>query len=395
MDCNQQEEKTANLKISFYDSIHALDTSAWEKFTTNKDIYWSKSYLEVLEKTLKGDVKFYYALFHNAKNDLLAVAYFQLAKFIDHKANYKDNICLVPGVIKSTILKRLEVNILVCGNVFACGEYGFSYSSQLSPTVAYSNLARALEQFKASKQNKDYSIVLLKEYWESTTVYSHQFLEKGYYDFKIDVNMVLKIHSKWKNMNDYLQSMTTKYRTRANGVFKKSKDLLVKSFEPEDIMRYEHRINELYGFVLEKSDFNFGKITAQSFIGFKTNLKDNFSFMGYFLDDVLIGFSTAMTHHKMMDANFVGLDYLYNNKYALYQRMLYDFVERAITENLVEIRLGRTAEEIKSCLGAEPMDMELYVKHKNAISNKVVKSIIKTVKPSSFKLHQPFKANFN
>ena len=115
---------------------------------------------------------------------------------------------------------------------------------------------------------------------------------------------------------------------------------------------------------------------------------------GYFLDEELIGFSTAMISNKKMDANFVGLDYQYNSEYALYQRMLYDFVDLSITENLKELRLGRTAEEIKSCLGAKPIDMKLFIKHKNTVPNTILKQMIKSVKPSEFVLRKPFKANF-
>ena len=397
MICNlsKKTDKIEELKISFYDTIQSVNTEEWTTFNANQNIYLTPSYLQVLEEALKDEVKYSYILFHNSNQDLVAIAYLQFAKFIDTKANYQDSICRIQGILKSKILKNLEVNVLVCGNIFACGENGFMYSSKISATTAYFNLNLALDQIKKSDKNKAFSVLLMKEFWPETNVENTHLLNSNYSDFKIDVNMVLKIHPSWNDFDAYLQSMTTKFRTRANGVFKKSKELIKRSFNASDIANYEKRIDELYGFVLNKSDFNFGSINAKAFFGFKENLKENFSFTGYFLNDILIGFSTSMISNQVMDANFVGLDYQFNNQYAVYQRILYDFVEVSIKEKLTELRLGRTAEEIKSCLGAEPVTMKLYIKHKNTVSNKIINKLIKSVKPSEFNLRKPFKAKFN
>jgi hypothetical protein len=75
--------------------------------------------------------------------------------------------------------------------------------------------------------------------------------------------------------------------------------------------------------------------------------------------------------------------------------MLYDFVELAIAKNVTELRLGRTAEEIKSCLGAQPTNMKLYIKLRNTVSNKLIKPIIESISPSEFELRKPFKSDFN
>ena len=81
-----------------------------------------------------------------------------------------------------------------------------------------------------------------------------------------------------------------------------------------------------------------------------------------------------------------------NHKHAIYQRMLYDYVSLAIENKSTELRFGRTAEEIKSTIGAEPVAMSLYIRHKNHITNKILKPIFASIKPSEFELRRPFKA---
>ena len=91
----------------------------------------------------------------------------------------------------------------------------------------------------------------------------------------------------------------------------------------------------------------------------------------------------------------MGLDYDFNKEYSIYQRMLYDFVDLSIKIKAPELRLGRTAELIKSSIGAEPVDMKLYVRHINTISNKLLTTFISSISPKEFELRLPFNKDFH
>ena len=105
----------------------------------------------------------------------------------------------------------------------------------------------------------------------------------------------------------------------------------------------------------------------------------------------MVGFSSSFLFNSILDANYVGINYEFNQEYAIYQRMLYDYVELAIEKRCSELRFGRTAEEIKSSVGAIPVPMKLFVRHKNPIANRILKAIVSTIKPSQYELRKPFK----
>ena len=68
----------------------------------------------------------------------------------------------------------------------------------------------------------------------------------------------------------------------------------------------------------------------------------------------MVGFSTSFVNGDVLEANYVGLNYEFNHDKAIYQRLLYDFVEMAINLKSKELHLGRTSETIKSQIGAVP-----------------------------------------
>lgn len=384
------------LKLIFYDSANLINEKHWDAINNNQNIYLSLNYLKALESALKKDIPFRYIQFYNDKDEPVAIAIAQMVKFVDKGSKYNEQLCKLSSHLKTKILNSLDIKVLVCGNVFACGENGFMYNDKISHEEAYDNLNIALYRLrKSEKINGQTSMVLLKEFWPSNFQYSDHIKQNKYREFMIDVNMILKIHPSWKTIDDYLNSMTAKFRTKAKGVFKKSAPITSKEFDLIDVLKYKDRIEELYLLVLEKSDFSVGALNGEAFYNLKKNLTDKFIIKGYFFKDELVGFSSAFISNGNIDANYIGIDYNYNYGYAVYQKMLYDFVALAINKNVTELRLGRTAEEIKSCLGAEPTNMKLYIKLRNTVSNKLIKPIIESISPSEFELRKPFKADFS
>jgi hypothetical protein len=73
---------------------------------------------------------------------------------------------------------------------------------------------------------------------------------------------------------------------------------------------------------------------------------------------------------------------------------LYDFVDEAIQAGCTELRLGRTAEEIKSTIGAMPVNMTLYLNHGNILKNALLKPILCQIKPTEYPHRFPFKKTF-
>ncbi|MFK7787512.1 MAG: hypothetical protein AB8B56_20480 [Crocinitomicaceae bacterium] len=376
------------------ESVKDIPTEDWNTVVGDGNVYLSLGYLSALEDALRDQLKFRYAISYTDSGQPALVAVYQLVVFVDKRRQYSQDLCNLSYHIHKKIADVFTINVLVCGNVFCDGENGF-LSRLISKDQAMDEVAEITESLKREPSIKEKSsITLFKEFWPESTSYSDRLKRLSYRDFMIDVNMVLKYHESWKTMDDYLASMKTKFRTRAKSVYSKSKALEINDFSADDIEQNSERIEHLFSNVLEKSDFSFGRLNAQAFANFKRNLGDEFSFRGAWFEDQLVGFSTALFNSDVIEANFVGLDYDVNKEKSVYQRFLYDYVEQGLNKNCRELQLGRTAELVKSQIGALPTNMKLYAKHRKSVSNLLLKPIIQSISPSEFELRVPFKANF-
>lgn len=379
-------------KLSLFDSAELVKTEHWDTVVKGKSIYLSLNYLKALEKALSDSMEFRYILFYNKELAPIAAAYIQILHIDNKELKYKDIICSFSDKVQQKLTETMGANVLLCGNVFACGETGFAYTKDILPKDAFRLIAGSMKRLiEDTEQNGQISFSLFKEFWPDSVSQADYLKKNNYRSFKFDVNMVMQIRPSWQKMDDYFADMTAKYRTKAKGVLKKSALIKVVDFSAEDIEKHADRIQELYNAVLTNASYKFGALNSQAFINFKQHLQDKFIFKAYMLNEKIISFSTTFLFNDIADANYVGIDYTYNKEYALYQRMLYDFVELAIQIKANKLYLGRTAELIKSSVGAEPVDMQLYVKHRNSFSNKLIKPLINTIKPSEYELRPPFK----
>ena len=379
------------LKYDYYDRIEDVPIEDWNSVNKKNNTFLSLAYLQTLEDTLLENIKFRYIVFYEGPT-AVGIAAVQLIKFNSAELKFQEFPCKINEAIKNTLFKNLEVKVLVCGNLFSCGEHGFLYdSNKVTAKQAFESLSNALREIRKSENTEKPSFILLKEFWPQSFAESDYIKEHDFREFKIDVNMVVHIEDSWNTFDDYLSSMRTKFRTRAKKVFKKSENIIIRDFGSEDIEQFQKEIDQLYLSVIEKADFKIGKLNASTFKQLKQNLKDAFIFRGYFLNEKLVGFTSSFVLGNVLDANHIGIDYTYNKEYDIYQKMLYDYVDLAIKNKAKELRLGRTAEIIKSCVGARPVEMKLYVRHGNSISNTLLKPLVELISPSEYEIRNPFK----
>lgn len=358
----------------------------------SKNLYLSIDYLKALENSFIDNISYVYLVVYQNKIPV-TIVYFQWIKVHDNFFTQEKFPKEIKSKLLLNLLKKNKGSLLLCGNFFATGVNGYDYLNnyKIKPEVLLSvtdKLSRLLSEKNSVSHIK---LMLFKEFLLEKEKSVQKKLEKKTRRFQIDVNMVLKLKENWISFEMYLESMTTKYRTKAKSIYKKTENIISKEFTAEEIHINSLEIEKLFASVLNTASFNMLELTVTSFYQLKKQLKDQFVFTAYFIESKMIGFSTACINYSYLDANYVGIDYKVNKQYPLYQRILFDYVKLAINKQAKELRLGRTAETIKSSLGAVPVEMNLYLKHINPFAQFVLSPLLKYVKPSHFELRSPFK----
>ena len=282
-----------------------------------------------------------------------------------------------------------HIRVLFCGNVFLSGEYGTFLKDNEDKVETFKAIAEGVKQL--SKSVKKIKAIFIKDFENTSLSITNHLEAYDYAAMQVEPNMIITLKPEWHSFDDYKNALKSKYRVKANRADAKSEILKAQFFSEEDIQKHKNQLQELYHNTIDNADFNAQILNLDTYVHLKKAFKEKFIVKGYFLEDQLVGFLSAMQNRTHLDAHFIGIDYSNNKEFAIYPRILNDYVRLGIETKSDQINLGRTASEIKSTLGAEPMALTCYGRHKQSLPNQVLKQFIKNVHIKSFKQHQPFK----
>ena len=374
------------LNSEIFKTVDSIPKSYWESLNCTNNIYYSPEFLKAFELANR-DIEFNY-IFILKDGEAVAFANTQIVTI--GIETITKNIAMSHKLrnIVNNLFCNNHIRVLFCGNVFLSGEYG-TFLKEGEPKVeTFKAIAKAVKKLYRCKR---LSTVFIKDFEDESLYITDHLKAFDYASMHVEPNMIIYLDSAWKSFEDYTLALKSKYRVKANRADTKSDVLESKLLSEEDIKMYLDELQALYQNTIDNADFNAQILNLNTYTQLKNTYKDHFIVKGYFLEGKLVGFLSAMQNGDHLDAHFIGIDYSKNKEYAIYPRILNDYVRLGIETKSSQINLGRTASEIKSTLGAQPKPLTCYCKHKNSVPNKILKPFIKNVHIKTFKQHQPFK----
>lgn len=377
-----------NYSTQFYSSISSVDANLWNLISDNIPFYKRHEFLSAIEDTHQ-DIEFRYVLV--TKNDVVVAAlYMQLLDFsFKNLVNYSDeNSTGIKSSFKKYISQK-NTKLLNLGNVFFTGDNGIiaKNDEEIIPLIP--------QIFKITSntftKNKPSASLVANIYLQDEKkcdVFGHS----AFHSFTTEPDMFMQVDETWNSFDDYMDSLSSKYRVRAKKVLATSNNIIQKELSLEDINNNHEFLEKLYSNVVNHVAFNMATLKMDCFARMKDLYGDKCTILGYYLNDELVSF-TCLFHvdKSTLHVHYIGLNYEINKTYKLYNRMLLDFVKFAIEQKKKHIHFGRTATEIKTTIGAAPNPLQAYLKMNNSLANIALPSFLKRIKPAAFIARNPFK----
>ena len=355
-------------------------------------IFLSKKYLEVLEKSSPDNMICHFiGIFEN--ESLVGVA---LCQFLDLNKleSFGERDKCVKTAVRNIIFGNFASNVLVIGNNMLTGQNSFAFSDIIDKKKALRTIHAATAELKNIFKARGINIhITTYKDFNKEEIKDFDIPEfKNDYQFSTQPNMVFSINENWKSEQDYIDSLSKKYRDQYKRARKKAALIEKKKLELPDIIALEDTIYELYFHVAKNAPFNTFFLPKNHFRVFKEIFNDKFLFYGYFLNDELIGFNTLIKNGKVMDTYFLGYNDSIQREKMLYLNMLYDMIAYSINKNFKEIVFARTALENKRCVCAKPIKMYGLMAHRECMVNVFLPKIFTYLEPETiWQERNPFK----
>lgn len=397
-------ERTAvrtQYRSEWFSTISEVPKETWSSISTEPNLYFDPNYLEALESTNSETIDFHYLVLYRGMTPvaqaIVQVLDFEVNLSIPDASDKEEKGGIWNNLGKKIIDagRKRPLRMMVCGNVFVTGETSFRVLEGESQVEAMRAISDAFGELrKEVSEEKKVDAILFKDYAETTPSKGENLKNYGFHSFQVEPNMVLDMDEGWKTFQDYTASMVAKFRTKAKSAYKKSKDLVQKDLTLEEMDEHLPEMERLYRSVADKADFNMAVMNLKAYAELKRKIGEACTIRTYWLEGKMVSFMTALVNGETLDAHFVGFEYDLNRQYQLYSRILYDYVQIGVEKQVKRINFGRTSNEIKSTLGALPVPLTCYARHRNPLTNQVVSPIFRVIGPKPFEMRTPFKKEF-
>lgn len=368
----------------------------WNTFVKH-DIFLHVNYLKALENASPNNIQLFYVGIFN-DDTLVGVAIIQRVQLYLKDMFRKTQVSCLKEFFQEIVSKILKGTILVVGNLTHTGQHGVYFNKEHITQSQYLecifNSIEAIKKDIKEKKNKNIRAIMFKDYFLDDAIHTENsfFSSHKLHKVLVQPNMIMEIQPEWKTLDNYIASLTKKYRTRYRRARKKLGIIKCYELDLETIKNDSNKLYNLYLNVSNNAKFNTFLLPENHFYSLKLNLKERFRVFGYYLNGKLIGFFTLIINGKSLETYFLGYDTEHQYANQLYLNMLYDMVKYGIDHTFSSIVYARTAMEIKSSVGAKPEPMAVYMKHTNRFINGILRSIFGLMNPKQdWEERHPFK----
>ena len=379
-------------KISFkiYNSVKDLP-ALWDT-VAQSNIFLQTPYLTVLEESAPVNMEcFYIGIFENS--ELIGVS---LAQYLDLNKleSFGERDKSLKIAVRNFIFKNFASHTLFLGNNMITGQNGYVFSKEIDFNHISEILLQSADEITLYFKKKGISIHLVsfKDFYDHCSVELKKYRFSNMYEFNTQPNMIFYLDKNWKSLDDYVAALSKKYRDQFKRARKKFDDIQVKNLSYEEVLQNEEKIYELYHYVAKNAPFNTFFLSKNHFSTLKGQCGNRFQIFGYFLNEELVGFHTLLLNDETLETYFLGYNDHIQKENMLYLNMLYNMTEYGIENGFKRIIFGRTALEIKSSIGATPVQMSGFIYHNNKLINRFIGEIFRKLEPElHWQQRHPFK----
>lgn len=379
-----------NFTFSIYQKVTTLPEK-WDD-VAHSNAFLQTPYLQVLEHSAPTNMEcFYIGIFEN--DVLIGVG---LSQYLDLNKleSFGERDQCVKTYIRNFVFKNFASHVLFIGNNMITGQNGFAFSKPMEYKCLSElllNCSDALIGYFKKKGIKIH-VVSFKDFYKKAAYELKQHAFTSIYEFNTQPNMIFELDENWKSEADYVGSFTKKYRDQYKRARKKLEGVSFRELTLAEIIENEGILYELYCYVAKNAPFNTFFLSEHHFTTFKKRCGNRFVIIGYFLGAKLVGFHSLLLNGAILETYFLGYDEQIQKEKMLYLNMLYNMTGYGIEHQFKKIIFGRTALEIKSSIGAEPIMMSGFILHTNSFINRFMPKIFPQLEPTlAWQQRHPFK----
>jgi hypothetical protein len=386
------------LRFALAERIDYLNAAHWDGVVAHRGFLCSRRYHRMLEGVRPDNLDPRYALLYRDDQPVAALSMQWISlegRRLQRRPEGK-GLTATAGRLKSSLVDRVSARVLVVGNLLTYGSHGISIipGCESDADVWHAIGEAAYRVRRAEKHSGRTDFVLVKDLLPLEMRQSCILHDLGYRTIETEPNMILEMKPEWRSHDDYLAALSAKYRKNIRSrVLKPIVDAQITVVHAEDLTALAPRLHELYLAVHENAAVRPVTLGLEYWQALASAAKEGgrIRFAMLRRGAEVLGFvvtlldcdDTAIGYH-------IGFDRDAARELPLYLRLLQQSIADGIALGARRVSLGRTALEPKAALGARPEPLSVWVRHRQPVLNKLMRSLLGAIHHDEAPARNPF-----
>lgn len=381
---HRDRHRSTGFQFALADSIDFINHAHWDSVVNGQSFFMQRPYLKFVETCSPENLLQRYALIFERGIPIAAV----IAQMLQLNATH---ITPKSKSIKKAALSRMKARILSCGNCLSWGLHGVVFAQGRESPETWLAVAEALYRIRrADRLLGQVELIMVKDIPSNVSPTVQALRRISYRSVETEPDMVLEFAPNWRRYEDYLAGLNSKYRKTVVKLDKQVQEAGC-SIEPlKNLQAHRDRLHELYLQVHDSAELRLVTLQPDYLPALANVAAESFRCTVIRQQNKLLGFVTTLKDRDTAIGYYIGYDREENAKIPIYLRLLQAVVADAFELGCRRISFGRTALEPKARLGAKPVPMQIWVRHRQSLVNAIAREFLHLIQPAKAPDRNPF-----
>lgn len=388
LDERRRLRSRTHLQLAIADRFSQLNAEHWQAVTAGQSLFYSAQYQRAFEQFRPVNLEARYALISDGDVPLAAMC-MQIARVdLTQVGNGK------PGAALMRLGSKVSQRVLVCGNLLVYGLHGVCFAPGADRELVWRAVTEVLYRVRRAEKLAGHTdMVLIKDLIDAAVAESRALEGLSYGSVPTEPNMVLELNPAWRTYDDYLNSLTSKYRGDIkNRVFKKFNEADATVEVIGDVAAHAETLQRLYLDVHSNATLRPFTLPSSYWPALALLGGENVVIHVARQGDRTLGFIVSLKDGDTAFAYHIGFDRAAANAgVPIYLRLLHASLAQAIAFGCRRVSFGRTALEPKARLGCTPEPLYVWARHRHPFLNQLLQPLLRFIESEDAPEFTPFK----
>lgn len=393
---HSQRHQASGYSFALADRLEFLNPQHWDALTAKASVFLQRPYLLALEQTAPENVEPKYAVIYRGATPVAALAgqilHITGEQFLPGRVEepsvtgagwVKRVVKRAAQKLKADAMERLKLQIFVCGNCLTWGHHGVAFAPGEDSAAIWPGVAEAIYRIRrAEKLSGQTDFVVVRDIPADQSDAARVLRRFSYRPYTSEPDMVLEFPPAWRKYDDYLSGLNKKYRKALKGMDKDLETAGCKVEALSDIAGNAAKLQALYLQVHQRNAMRLATLRPEYLPALAKALGNHFRCTVICRKSDILGFVTTIKDRETAVGYFIGFDDEANGTLPIYLRLLSAVIADALSMGCRRVSYGRTALEPKARLGAQPVGLNVMIRHRNPLINALVPNLLQGLIPN-------------